>query len=212
MMMQTPPSELAEILSLTPVIPVIVIHDAEDAALAAEALVRGGLRVLEVTLRTDAALAAIATMSRVDGAIVGAGTVLNSDQLEAAQKAGARFAVSPGTTDVLLEAADQLNMPFLPGIATASEAMMLIERGYRFAKFFPAEAAGGVAMLKAFASPLPQLKFCPTGGISLDNAKSYLALPNVVCIGGSWIASANALAKRDWAEIETQSRLAASLR
>lgn len=211
-MTQTPSSELAGILSLAPVIPVIIIENADDAAFAAQALVRGGLRAIEVTLRTEAALAAIAAMSRVEGAIVGAGTVLNSDQLAAARQAGARFAVSPGATDTLLGAADRLGMPFLPGVATASEAMALIERGYRFAKFFPAEAAGGAATLKAFASPLPQLKFCPTGGISLDNARSYLALPNVVCVGGSWIASANALAKRDWAEIETQSRLASSLR
>jgi 2-dehydro-3-deoxyphosphogluconate aldolase/(4S)-4-hydroxy-2-oxoglutarate aldolase len=211
-MIKTPQSELAGILSLAPVIPVIVIEDSADATPLAQALVRGGLPVIEVTLRTDAALPAIAAMSRVEGAIVGAGTVLHRDQLAAAQQAGARFAVSPGSTDSLLDAADALGVSLLPGVATASEAMALIERGYRFAKFFPAEALGGVTMLRALASPLPQLQFCPTGGISPGNALSYLALPNVICVGGSWMVSASALARRDWAEIEEQSRLAASWR
>jgi 2-dehydro-3-deoxyphosphogluconate aldolase / (4S)-4-hydroxy-2-oxoglutarate aldolase len=211
-MIETPQSELAAILSLVPVIPVVVIEDAGDAISLAQALVRGGLRVIEVTLRTDAALPAIAAMSGIEGAIVGAGTVLNRDQLVAALQAGARFAVSPGATDSLVDAADGLGVPLLPGVATASEALALIERGYRFAKFFPAEPLGGVPMLRALASPLPQLQFCPTGGISPGNALSYLALPNVICVGGSWMVSASALARRDWAEIEEQSRLAASWR
>jgi 2-dehydro-3-deoxyphosphogluconate aldolase / (4S)-4-hydroxy-2-oxoglutarate aldolase len=211
-MIKTPQAELAGILSLVPVIPVIVIEDAGDAIPLAQALVRGGLRVIEVTLRTEAALPALAAISKVEGAIAGAGTVLNRDQLAAAQQAGAHFAVSPGATDSLLDAADALGAPLLPGVATASEAIALIERGYRFAKFFPAEASGGVPMLKALASPLPQLRFCPTGGITPANALSYLALPNVICVGGSWMASASALARRDWAEIEEQSRLAASWR
>ncbi len=210
--METAQAELAGILSLAPVIPVIVIEDADHAAPLAKALVRGGLRAIEVTLRTESALAAIAAMSEVEGAIVGAGTVLNAAHFSAARKAGARFAVSPGATPSLLDAAAEFEMPFLPGIATASEAIVLIERGYRFAKFFPAEVSGGAAMVKALASPLPQLQLCPTGGITPGNAAAYLSLPNVVCVGGTWIASATDLAQRDWDGIASRSRSAALLR
>ena len=204
--------ELEEILRAAPVVPVVVIDDIASAVPLARALVAGGLKAIEITLRTAAGLDAIrAIATEVEEAIPGVGTVLEPLQYEQAAKAGARFAVSPGATTKLLDAAEQCGIAPLPGIATASEAMALLERGYRFAKFFPAEAAGGAAFLSAIASPLPQLTFCPTGGITLANAPSYLKLPNVICVGGSWMVGRAIVAARDWATVEEAARQAACL-
>ncbi|MBN2905398.1 MAG: bifunctional 4-hydroxy-2-oxoglutarate aldolase/2-dehydro-3-deoxy-phosphogluconate aldolase [Rhodobacteraceae bacterium] len=194
-----------------PVIPVLVIDDATQARPLAEALVAGGLPVIEVTLRTPAALKAIAEMADVTGAVVGAGTLITPADVEAAQAAGARFGVSPGATPALLDAARSGALPLLPGAATATEAMALLERGYSVQKFFPAQAAGGPAALKALAGPLPQIGFCPTGGITPENAPDYLALPNTLCVGGSWIAPRPMLAAGDWAGITALAREAAGL-
>jgi 2-dehydro-3-deoxyphosphogluconate aldolase / (4S)-4-hydroxy-2-oxoglutarate aldolase len=196
---------------MAPVIPVLVIHDPAHAAPLAQALVAGGLPVLEVTLRTPAALEAMAEMARIPGAIVGAGTVLSPADVRAVQGAGAVFAVSPGATDRLLSACEDGALPLLPGAATASEAMRLLERGYTTQKFFPAEVAGGVAALRALAAPLPQIGFCPTGGIGPANAADYLALPNVTCIGGSWVAPAELMARGDWDGITALARTAANM-
>ncbi|WP_090030052.1 bifunctional 4-hydroxy-2-oxoglutarate aldolase/2-dehydro-3-deoxy-phosphogluconate aldolase [Lutimaribacter saemankumensis] len=194
-----------------PVIPVLVIEDAAHAAPLAEALIAGGLPVLEVTLRTPAALDAIAAMSGVPGGIVGAGTVLTPDDVRAAQDAGAQFAVSPGATDRLLDACEAAGLPILPGAATASEAMRLLERGYGVQKFFPASAIGGAPALKALGGPLPQVRFCPTGGIDTANAADYLALDNVLCVGGSWVAPRELVQKGEWAAITGLARQAAAL-
>lgn len=202
---------LADLCRRAPVIPVLVIDRAETAADLAAALVRGGLPVLEVTLRTPAALAAIAAMAHVPGAILGAGTVLGGADAAAARDAGARFAVSPGATDGLLEACADLDLPLLPGAATASEAMRLRERGYRVQKFFPAAAIGGPAGLRALSGPLPDLLFCPTGGIDHDSAPGYLALPNVACVGGSWVTPRKLVENREWAAITALARQAAGL-
>jgi 2-dehydro-3-deoxyphosphogluconate aldolase/(4S)-4-hydroxy-2-oxoglutarate aldolase len=199
------------ILTLAPVAPVLVLDDPELALSLGRALVAGGLPALEVTLRTPRALECIAALKSVAGAIVGAGTVLDRGQLEAAVAAGAAFLVSPGSAPRLLEAAENTPVPLLPGIATASEAMALLERGYRRMKFFPAEVVGGVAHLKSLAAPLPRIRFCPTGGISLEKAPKYLALPNVICVGGSWIAPAGAIQDRDWGLVERLAREAAQL-
>lgn len=204
---------LESILKLAPVVPVLVIEDVADALPLARALVKGGLPVLEITLRTEKALDCIrAIMAEVEGAVVGAGTVLNADQLAQVEKLDCAFAVSPGSTPLLLEAAADSTVPLLPGAATASEAMLLLELGYRFQKFFPAEPAGGVSYLSALASPLPQIRFCPTGGITPGTASAYLALPNVITIGGSWMAPRKLLAARDWASVEVLSREAAQLK
>lgn len=212
-MTSEPQSGLAAILTSAPVMPVLTIEDPADAVPLARALLTGGLSAIEVTLRTPAALEAVrAILGEVEGAVVGVGTVLNPTQLAAAEKAGARFGVSPGFTHRLLDAAADSPLPFLPGVASASEAMCLIERGYRFAKFFPAEPAGGPRYLSALASPLPQLQFCPTGGITPESALRYLALPNVVCVGGSWMASGSHVAGKDWAAITEASKAAAALR
>jgi len=206
-------SGLHSILSRAPVVPVVVVERAADAVPLARALVAGGLPAIEITLRTAEAMDAIrAVADEVEGAIPGVGTVLDAAQLEEAEKAGARFAVSPGATPRLLDAAAEAGIPLLPGIATAGEAMRLIEHGYRYAKFFPAEPAGGSAYLASIASPLPQLTFCPTGGISLASAPGYLALPNVICVGGSWMLPRALVAAGDWAAIEALSRAAAALR
>ncbi|HTJ91397.1 MAG TPA: bifunctional 4-hydroxy-2-oxoglutarate aldolase/2-dehydro-3-deoxy-phosphogluconate aldolase, partial [Acidocella sp.] len=181
---------LAEILRLAPVIPVVTIDEIKDAVPLARALVKGGLPVIEVTLRTGAGLQAIrAIADEVPEAAIGAGTVLTEAQFDKAVAAGAQFAVSPGATGQLLDAVSGRDVQLLPGIATASEAMALIERGYQFAKLFPAESVGGAALLAALAGPLPHIKFCPTGGVTLENAPKYLKLPNVVCVGGSWMVS-----------------------
>jgi 2-dehydro-3-deoxyphosphogluconate aldolase/(4S)-4-hydroxy-2-oxoglutarate aldolase len=194
-----------------PVIPVLVVDDASSAADLARALVAGGLPVLEVTLRTPAALDVIREMATVEGGIVGAGTVLTRADAEAAKKAGAQFAVSPGATDALLTACEEIGLPLLPGAATSSEAMKLLERGYRVQKFFPAEANGGAPALKAIGAPLPQILFCPTGGISPDNAMDYLNLPNTACVGGSWVAPSAMLQAGDWSGIEALAAKAAQL-
>lgn len=211
-MTHTAASGLAAILAVAPVVPVVIVETIEDAVPLARALVQGGLPVIEVTLRTPIALDAVrAIAAEVEDAIVGVGTVLDPAQLAASERAGARFAVSPGHTPRLLDAAAQSNLPLLPGIATASEAIALIERGYAFAKFFPAEPAGGHAYLSALASPLPQLRFCPTGGITLESAPRYLALPNVACVGGSWMLPRQRIVAKDWSAITTASRAAAAL-
>ncbi|MBL8908133.1 MAG: bifunctional 4-hydroxy-2-oxoglutarate aldolase/2-dehydro-3-deoxy-phosphogluconate aldolase [Rhizobiales bacterium] len=206
-------TSLESILKLATVIPVLVIEDVADALPLARALVKAGLPVLEITLRTGKALDCIrAIMSDVEGAVVGAGTVLNADQLEEVAGLDCAFAVSPGATPALLDAAAESPVPLLPGAATASEAMLLLERGYRVQKFFPAEPAGGVSYLSALASPLPQIRFCPTGSISPGTASAYLALPNVIAIGGSWMVPRKILAARDWASVELLSREAAQLK
>jgi len=196
---------------MAPVIPVLVIRDPAHAAPLARALVAGGLPVLEVTLRTPAALEVMAEMARVPGAVVGAGTVLSPADVRNVLAAGAGFAVSPGATDTLLEACEERGLPLLPGAATATEAMVLLERGYTTQKFFPAEVAGGAAALRALSSPLPQITFCPTGGIGPANAADYLSLPNVACVGGSWVAPADMIAAGDWDGIEGLARAASAL-
>ncbi|WP_219517380.1 bifunctional 4-hydroxy-2-oxoglutarate aldolase/2-dehydro-3-deoxy-phosphogluconate aldolase [Nonomuraea ceibae] len=201
------------LLDLAPVIPVVVIDDADTAVPMARALVAGGLPVIEVTLRTAPALEAIARIAaEVPEARVGAGTIRTSDDIAASLEAGAKFLVSPGTTLTLVEALDASGLPYLPGAATATEAMALAERGLKELKFFPAEAAGGVPYLKSLAGPLPDVRFCPTGGIQPSTAAAYLALPNVGCVGGSWLTPADALASGDWARVEKLASEAAALR
>lgn len=191
-----------KICKMAPIIPVLVVDAAATAAPLAKALVAGGLPVLEVTLRTPAALDAIAAMADVAGGIVGAGTLLTPQDVLNAKAAGATFGVSPGATDALLDACEAADLPLLAGAATATEAMRLLERGYRVQKFFPAEASGGAAAIKAIGAPIPQVQFCPTGGITLQNAGDYLALPNVLCAGGSWVAPKDLVASGDWTGIE----------
>lgn len=200
-----------EICALAPIIPVLVIEDAATARPLAEALIAGGLPALEVTLRTPAALDAIRAMCKVAGGHVGAGTLITPEDVRAAKEAGATFGVSPGVTEDLLAACEAENLPLLPGAATASEAMRLLSRGYDMLKFFPAEASGGAPALKAIGAPLPQVTFCPTGGITLDNAPSYLKLSNVFCAGGSWVAPAGLVRARDWDGIESLAQEAARL-
>ncbi|MGJ8625172.1 MAG: bifunctional 4-hydroxy-2-oxoglutarate aldolase/2-dehydro-3-deoxy-phosphogluconate aldolase [Yoonia sp.] len=201
----------ADICALAPVVPVLVVKDASKAADLARALIAGGLPALEVTLRTDAALDVIREMAKVEGGVVGAGTLLTEADVIAAKEAGATFGVSPGATDRLLDACEAHDLPLLPGAASATEAMRLLERGYTTQKFFPAEAAGGAPLLKGLSSPLPQIKFCPTGGVSLANAPTYLALPNTVCVGGSWVAPSDLVDAGDWDAIEALAREAAAL-
>lgn len=200
------------VCALAPIVPVLVIDDAATAAPLAEALIAGGLPALEVTLRTPAALDAIRAMSQVPGGHVGAGTLVTPADVRAAKDAGATFGVSPGATDELLAACEAEDLPLLPGAATASEAMRLLARGYDMLKFFPAEASGGAPALKAIGAPLPQITFCPTGGISPTNAATYLSLPNVLCAGGSWVAPQDLVAARDWTGIEALARAATALR
>ncbi|MFI9834302.1 bifunctional 4-hydroxy-2-oxoglutarate aldolase/2-dehydro-3-deoxy-phosphogluconate aldolase [Streptomyces sp. NPDC051913] len=201
------------VLDLAPVVPVVVIEDASDAVPLARALVAGGLPAIEVTLRTPAALDAVRAIAReVPEAVVGTGTVVTPEQVTASVAAGARFLVSPGWTDVLLEAMRASGVPFLPGVSTVSEVVALLERGVREMKFFPAQAAGGTAYLKSLAGPLPQARFCPTGGIGAANAPEYLSLPNVGCVGGTWMLPADATTARDWARVEELARAAAGLR
>ncbi len=201
----------AEICTLAPVVPVLVVHDIAHARPLAEALVAGGLPALEVTLRTDCALDVISEMAKVEGGIVGAGTLLNAQDVSNAINAGAEFGVSPGYTEQLLDAAEEKALPLLCGTSTASDVMRLLARGYNVAKFFPAEANGGAPALKAIGAPLPQMNFCPTGGISLKNANEYLSLSNTLCVGGSWVAPASLVEKGDWKAIEELAREAASL-
>lgn len=205
-------ARLDALLVRAPVLPVLVIDHLDDAVPLARTLVASGLPVLEVTLRTDAALAAIRRIAaEVADAVVGAGTVLDAAAFAAVADAGAAFAIAPGATDALYDAADASPLPFLPGIATASELMRGLERGHRRFKFFPAEASGGVAALRGFAGPFPQVRFCPTGGIDVRSAPTYLAQRNVVTIGGSWMVPADALASRDWNRIGALAREAAAL-
>jgi 2-dehydro-3-deoxyphosphogluconate aldolase/(4S)-4-hydroxy-2-oxoglutarate aldolase len=203
---------LHELLSTTPVVPVLAIDSVKTALPLARALVAGGLSVLEITLRTTAALEIIRAIdAETEGAVVGAGTVLTPAQYEDAVRAGARFVVSPGATPALLDVAEASSVPFLPGAATSSEVMRLLERGYDCLKFFPAEPSGGVAYLKALAAPLPDVRFCPTGGIDAALAPAYLALPNVMCVGGSWVAPRDTVAAGDWPSITRLSLAAAGL-
>ncbi|MFT3973075.1 MAG: bifunctional 4-hydroxy-2-oxoglutarate aldolase/2-dehydro-3-deoxy-phosphogluconate aldolase [Amaricoccus sp.] len=201
-----------EIRGLAPVIPVIVVKEVAHAQPLAKALVAGGLPVLEVTLRTPAALDSIRAMADVEGGVVGAGTLLTPADVRAAKAAGALFGVSPGLTDSLLKACEDEELPLLAGTATVSEAMRLLERGYSVAKFFPAEANGGAPALKSYAGPLPQMSYCPTGGITVKSAPTYLALPNVLCVGGSWVCEASLLADGRWDEVERLAREASQLR
>jgi 2-dehydro-3-deoxyphosphogluconate aldolase/(4S)-4-hydroxy-2-oxoglutarate aldolase len=205
-------TDLRALLSPVPVIPVITIERIEDAVPLARALVDGGLTVLEVTFRTSVAAEAIAAMATVSGAVVGAGTLLSADDVARAKAAGARFGVSPGSTPGLRAAVAAVGLPFLPGVATASEAMAVAEEGFTVAKLFPAAAVGGVALLKSLAAPLPKLRFCPTGGIDAASAPAYLALPNVICVGGSWMVAAADIKAGDFAGIAAKARAAAALR
>ena len=203
--------EAAEICRLAPVVPVLVIDDLAHAAPLAQALVAGGLPALEVTLRTPCAQDASRAMADVPGGVVGAGTLLTPADVKAAKAAGAKFGVSPGATDRIIAACEDEGLPLLPGAATASEIMLLLEKGFTVQKFFPAEQAGGAAYLKSIGSPIPQVSFCPTGGISLKLAPNYLGLKNILCVGGSWVAPKDAMAKGDWAAITTLAREAAAL-
>ncbi|MEU2793157.1 bifunctional 4-hydroxy-2-oxoglutarate aldolase/2-dehydro-3-deoxy-phosphogluconate aldolase [Streptomyces sp. NPDC007100] len=207
------PAGAPSVLGLAPVIPVVVLDDAADAVPLARALVAGGLPAIEVTLRTAAAPDAIrAIADAVPEAVVGAGTVLTPGHVDTAVAAGARFLVSPGWSPRLLTAMRASGVPFLPGVSTASEVVTLLDEGVTEMKFFPAEAAGGTAYLKSLASPLPLARFCPTGGIGLASAPAYLALPNVGCVGGTWMLPADALRAKDWGRVERLAREAASLR
>ncbi|ABA78800.1 bifunctional 4-hydroxy-2-oxoglutarate aldolase/2-dehydro-3-deoxy-phosphogluconate aldolase [Rhodobacter sphaeroides] len=201
-----------EICRRAAVVPVLVIEDLAHARPLAEALVAGGLPALEVTLRTPVALDAIRIMAEVEGGIVGAGTLLTPADVAAARAAGARFGVSPGASDRLLDACEAEGLPLLPGAATATEVMALLERGYTMQKFFPAETSGGAPAVKALGGPLPQVTFCPTGGIGLGNAATYLGLANVVCVGGSWVAPKAMMEAGDWAGITRLAQEAAALR
>ncbi len=200
-------------MKLAPVIPVLTVRDVADGVAQARALVAGGLPAIEVTLRTPAALEAIAEIARsVPGAHVGAGTIVDPAQIQAAVDAGARFLVSPGTSPALAAAAAQAPIPFLPGVATPSEAMTLRALGFRAMKLFPAEAVGGAKLLASLYAPLPDIVFCPTGGIDAAKAAIYLALPNVLCVGGSWMLPTAALEAGDYAEVEALAREAAKLK
>ncbi|MFE7165949.1 bifunctional 4-hydroxy-2-oxoglutarate aldolase/2-dehydro-3-deoxy-phosphogluconate aldolase [Streptomyces sp. NPDC057616] len=212
-MTSQPASLPASVLDLAPVIPVVVLDDVADAVPLARALVAGGLPAIEVTLRTPAALGAIrAIAGEVPDALVGAGTVITPEQVRDSVNAGARFLVSPGWTDLLLDAMQASGVPYLPGVSTTSEVVTLLERGVREMKFFPAQAAGGAPYLKSLAGPLPQARFCPTGGIGAENALDYLRLPNVACVGGTWMIPGDAIATGDWTRIETLAREASGLR
>ncbi|WP_116042122.1 bifunctional 4-hydroxy-2-oxoglutarate aldolase/2-dehydro-3-deoxy-phosphogluconate aldolase [Amycolatopsis palatopharyngis] len=202
----------AELLELSPVMPVVVVDEVRHAVPIAEALLAGGIGVIELTLRTPVALEAIAAVAaEVPGIVVGAGTVTTPEQAARAAEAGAGFLVTPGCTDAVLDAAFATGLPFLPGASTVSEAMRLAERGLDTLKFFPAEAAGGTAYLKSIGGPLPGLRFCPTGGITADNAAGYLALANVGCVGGSWLTPKDAVAEGDFVRIEALAKEAAAL-
>ncbi len=205
--------DIATIAARAPVIPVLTIDRLETAVPLARALVKGGLPVLEITLRTKAALQALELIAReVPGAVVGAGTVLDEKQVEQVQRAGARFGVSPGCTAELAAAVSAAGLPFLPGVQTISEAMTLADKGFNLLKFFPADTAGGIGWLKAASAPLAGLRFCPTGGIGPETAPAYLALANVACVGGSWVAPKDAVADGDWGRIERLAVAASTLK
>ncbi|HET6287513.1 MAG TPA: bifunctional 4-hydroxy-2-oxoglutarate aldolase/2-dehydro-3-deoxy-phosphogluconate aldolase [Amycolatopsis sp.] len=202
----------ADLLGLSPVMPVVVLDDADDAVPTARALLAGGIGVIELTLRTPAALASIERIAaEVPEIVIGAGTVTAPEHAKQAAAAGAKFLVTPGCTDSVLDAAFDTGLPFLPGASTVSEAMRLAERGLTALKFFPAEASGGVAYLKSIGGPLPGLRFCPTGGITVKTAPDYLALSTVGCIGGSWLTPKNALAAKDFGKIEALAAEASQL-
>ena len=205
-------SKIEQIMTACPVIPVIVIDDIADAIPLAQALVDGGLTVLEMTLRTAHGLQAITAIKEaIPAAVVGAGTVINAADVSNAVAAGAEFLVSPGNTPELIDAAIKHTVPMLPGIATPSEAMALLARGITHMKFFPAQAAGGVPMLKSIAGPLPQIKFCPTGGVTEANANEFLSLSNVLCVGGTWMLDKSDLASKDWNSIKSKALAASQL-
>lgn len=205
--------KIQEILSAAPVVPVIVIEELEDAIPLARALYNGGLRALEVTLRTPVAAEAVKQIKEaLPEAYVGTGTVVDKASFEASVNAGADFMVSPGVNSELLELAKSTDIPFLPGAATPSEAMELASHGFKFLKFFPAEAAGGAPMLKSIGGPLPQVTFCPTGGISLESAPKYLALNNVICVGGTWMLDKSLIANKDWQAIEALAKQASEVK
>lgn len=204
---------IAEILQLSPVMPVVTIEDPATAPDLARAFVRGGIKVIEVTLRTPKALAAIeAIASAVPEICVGAGTVMSPDDLNLSANAGAAFAISPGATRELLAAGANFRIPYLPAVSTASDLMAALAAGFRYFKLFPANVAGGIPALKAFYGPFSEARFCPTGGISLQTAGAYLDLPNVLCVGGSWLAPMDLLRSHDWDRIEALAREAAGLR
>ena len=206
------PDPSGSVLDVVPVMPVVVVERVADAVPIARALVEGGLPAIELTLRTPVALDAIrAIADEVPDILVGAGTIVTPDQAEQARAAGARFLVSPGSTPTLLGAMGDTGLPFLPGVATVSEALAVLERGITEMKFFPAEASGGAAFLKAISSPVPAARFCPTGGITADSAASYLALPNVGCVGGSWLTPSDAVDAGDWARVGDLARAASAL-
>ena len=206
-------SRIREILAASPVMPVIVLDRVDDAVPLAEALVSGGIRVLEVTMRTPAAIECVrAIRAAVPGAIVGVGTITNIADMDSARAAGAMFGVSPGTTSALLSHAATNEFPFLPGTMTPSDVMLALDTGFTAMKLFPAKQAGGIEMLKALGGPFPQVLFCPTGGIDAESAPAYLALPNVACVGGSWLSPAALVAKKDWDEIRRRAVAAALLK
>ncbi len=204
-------TSIAKLVELAPVIPVLAVDDPAKATGLAEALVESGLPVLEVTLRTEAALDVVRAMSQVKGAIVGVGTLITAEHVRQSIQAGAKFGISPGSTDTVIDACESANLPLLPGVDNVTTAMRNLERGYRYQKFFPAEQSGGVAKLKSLYAPLPQITFCPTGGISPQNANDYLALPNVCCVGGSWVTPKSAVDTNDWAEIRRRALEASQL-
>lgn len=196
-----------DVLDLSPVVPVVALNDPDNAPALGQALLRGGIRTIEVTLRTPAALTAIERLAtEVADIVIGAGTIIDADQAKRAAQAGAQYLVTPGSTEQLLDAVSVTGLPCLPGVSTVSEAMRMRERGHTALKFFPAQPCGSVEFLKAIAGPLPDLRFCPTGGISPSTMRDYLALPNVGCVGGSWITPANVLAAGDWARVEELAR------
>lgn len=197
-------NHMRELVADTAVVPVMVLDDVTVSVPLVNALIEGGLQIFEVTLRTSAALPSIAALSKAfPAALVGAGTVLNADDARRAHQAGAKFIVSPGYAPALGEACAELGLPLLPGVATASEVMAALHDGYDFLKFFPAEAAGGTPLLRAWAGPFADVCFCPTGGITLANAPGYLALPNVCCVGGSWLTPRELVQRRDWESLRT---------
>jgi 2-dehydro-3-deoxyphosphogluconate aldolase/(4S)-4-hydroxy-2-oxoglutarate aldolase len=203
---------MRSLLNIVPVIPVVVVQDAADAVPIARALVEGGLPIIELTLRTPAAMESIERIAaEVPDILVGAGTIVDTDQPKRAAAAGAQFLVSPGSTPRLRAAMRDSGLPHLPGVATVSEVLTLLEDGYTEMKFFPAEAAGGAAYLRAIHSPVPAARFCPTGGITPTNLASYLALPNVGCVGGSWLTPADAVQRQDWARISSLASAAREL-
>ena len=202
---------IQQICCLTKVIPVLAVEHIEDSIPLGQALVDGGLKVLEVTLRTKNALSVISEMSKIDGAFVGVGTLLSEKDVQEAVEAGAQFGVSPGITSSIISACEKEGLPLLAGVSTISEGMQMLERGYKTLKFFPAEVSGGVNALKAIAGPLPEIRFCPTGGVNHNNAEKYLLQKNVVCVGGSWMAPKELIEKKEWAIIQSMAETASQI-